>query len=205
MENLQEIVGKNLANLRKAKGLTQIELAAAIHYSDKSISKWELGYALPTVDILKDFASFYGVTLDYLVTPQEESSIQEVVKDQESTAKRINKAIILSMAIMVVVLIALSVFFSGYYFGEGRTPLWPVLIWAVPSTLLVSCVAVKVLYHNRIAFWVLVSTMVWAFLFAACCHFMWFADPPQNVWFVLMVGVPVQVMIILIINYRHVK
>lgn len=205
MENLQEIVGKNLASLRKAKGLTQIELAAAIHYSDKSISKWELGYALPTVDILKDFASFYGVTIDYLVTPQEEASIKEAVSNQESAIRKVNKAIILAMAIMVVILIAVSIFFSGYYFGEGRTPIWPVLIWAVPSSLLVASIGVKLLYHNRLAFWITLSCMVWTTLIAASVHFMWFTDPPQNVWYVLIVGIPVQVIIILLINYKRLK
>ena len=43
MENLAEIVGKNLVALRKAKGMTQMQLASEINYSDKSISKWENG------------------------------------------------------------------------------------------------------------------------------------------------------------------
>ena len=81
MDNLATIVGKNLANLRKTKGLTQSELASLIHYSDKSISKWELGYALPSVDILMDFCSFYGVTLDYLVSEKTEEEAIEALMD----------------------------------------------------------------------------------------------------------------------------
>ncbi|MEE3431444.1 MAG: helix-turn-helix transcriptional regulator, partial [Candidatus Enteromonas sp.] len=50
MENLSEITGKNLSTLRKARGMTQQQLADVLHYSDKSISKWELGYACPSVD-----------------------------------------------------------------------------------------------------------------------------------------------------------
>ena len=61
-KSLPQIVGKNLATLRKAKGLTQQQFAEQVHYSDKSVSKWELGYTIPSVDILMDIASFYGVT-----------------------------------------------------------------------------------------------------------------------------------------------
>ena len=38
MENLAVIVGKNLATLRKAKGLTQQDLAREVNYSDGYIS-----------------------------------------------------------------------------------------------------------------------------------------------------------------------
>ena len=46
-KDLKEIVGKNLASLRKKKQLTQIELAHIFNYSDKAVSKWELGATLP--------------------------------------------------------------------------------------------------------------------------------------------------------------
>ena len=66
MSDLNIIIGKNLMALRKKKGLTQLQLAEQFNYSDKSISKWEKGEAMPAIDILKNLADFYGVTLDFL-------------------------------------------------------------------------------------------------------------------------------------------
>ena len=40
---INEIIGKNLAQLRKEKGLTQREVAVKLDFSDKSVSKWESG------------------------------------------------------------------------------------------------------------------------------------------------------------------
>ncbi|MCR5333190.1 MAG: helix-turn-helix domain-containing protein, partial [Bacilli bacterium] len=47
MKALSEIVAENLAALRKKVGLTQQELADRLAYSDKTVSKWELGRAIP--------------------------------------------------------------------------------------------------------------------------------------------------------------
>lgn len=76
-ENLIEIVSKNLSSLRKGRGLTQGEIAERFSYSDKSISKWERGEALPDLSVLKAFADFYEVSLDYLVTSHSEESVKE--------------------------------------------------------------------------------------------------------------------------------
>ena len=43
MEDLKQVVAKNLTELRRGAGMTQMELAARLNYSDKAISKWERG------------------------------------------------------------------------------------------------------------------------------------------------------------------
>ncbi|MCL2675248.1 MAG: helix-turn-helix transcriptional regulator [Firmicutes bacterium] len=63
---IAEIVAKNIAALRKQRGLTQQELARYIHCSDKVISKWERGESVPDVETLAALADFYGVSLDGL-------------------------------------------------------------------------------------------------------------------------------------------
>ena len=68
MENIKQIVAKNIADLRRASGLTQMEFAEKLNYSDKAVSKWERGDSLPDVAVLKQIADLFQVTLDYLVT-----------------------------------------------------------------------------------------------------------------------------------------
>ena len=40
MENIKQIVAKNVADLRRSAGLTQLEFAEKLNYSDKAVSKW---------------------------------------------------------------------------------------------------------------------------------------------------------------------
>lgn len=66
MDDINKIIGKNLLKLRKSAKLTQMELAEKFNYSDKSISKWENGESLPSVEILHELSTFYGTTLNDL-------------------------------------------------------------------------------------------------------------------------------------------
>ena len=66
MENIREIIGENLASLRKEAKLTQLELAEKFNYSDKAVSKWEKGDTIPDIETLYNLCQFYGVTIDYL-------------------------------------------------------------------------------------------------------------------------------------------
>ena len=59
MNSLEQIVANNLTELRKEKKWTQAELAEKINYSDKSVSKWERGEALPDLKVLKQMADLY--------------------------------------------------------------------------------------------------------------------------------------------------
>ena len=58
---------ENLARLRKEKGLSQQELAERLNVSRQSISKWELGTALPSTENLIGLSRLYGASLVYLV------------------------------------------------------------------------------------------------------------------------------------------
>ncbi len=59
-------ISKNIAELRKAKGLTQEQLAQAVNVSSQAVSKWETGASLPDVQTLPLIASAFGVSIDYL-------------------------------------------------------------------------------------------------------------------------------------------
>lgn len=60
-------LGSKLSALRRARGLSQEQLAEAIGVSRQAVSKWELDAAAPEIDKIKALADFYGVTTDYLL------------------------------------------------------------------------------------------------------------------------------------------
>jgi len=60
-------VGALIASLRREKGLTQKQLADALHISDKTVSKWERGLGCPDVSLLRALAAALGVELSRLL------------------------------------------------------------------------------------------------------------------------------------------
>ena len=62
--------GERLQALRRARGLTQEDLAAELKVSRQAVSKWELGDAAPEVDKLRALAREFGVTVDELLSEE---------------------------------------------------------------------------------------------------------------------------------------
>lgn len=60
------MLGKNIARLRRAAGLSQEELAERLSVSRQAVSKWESGQAQPELTRLTAMARLFGVTLDAL-------------------------------------------------------------------------------------------------------------------------------------------
>ena len=61
------MLGKKLASLREAAGLSQEELAEVLGVSRQSVSKWEMGQALPGIERILKMADIFSVTTDQLL------------------------------------------------------------------------------------------------------------------------------------------
>lgn len=60
-----EMIGKQIAAMRKEKGVKQEELANYVGVSTQAVSKWENG-GVPDTDLLPKIADFFGVSIDTL-------------------------------------------------------------------------------------------------------------------------------------------
>ncbi len=56
-----------IQNLRKAKGISQEELADKVGVSRQAVSKWESGQSIPEIDKVILLSEFFDVTTDYLL------------------------------------------------------------------------------------------------------------------------------------------
>ena len=79
---------EKLQELRKQKGLTQEELAAALYVSRTAVSKWESGRGYPNIDSLKAIARFFSVTIDALLSGEEVLTIAEEDRKEKDTRMR---------------------------------------------------------------------------------------------------------------------
>ena len=57
--------------LRKERGLTQVELAKMVNVQQTTVSKWEVGRATPDYPVLLKLAEIYNVSVDYLLGREE--------------------------------------------------------------------------------------------------------------------------------------
>lgn len=62
---------EKLQELRKSRGMTQEELAAALFVSRTAISKWESGRGYPSIDSLKEISRYFSVSIDDLLSGEQ--------------------------------------------------------------------------------------------------------------------------------------
>ena len=66
-------IGKQIAFIRKEKGLTGEKLAEILHVSPQAVSKWENGKCLPETALLPELAKALDCNIDTLLTPKDEA------------------------------------------------------------------------------------------------------------------------------------
>ena len=90
--------GKFLAQLRKEKGLTQIQLAEQLNVTDKAISRWETGKNYPDIEIFEELSNILDVSISELLegkriekenlfTVSEKHVVKEIKKNKKSNKK----------------------------------------------------------------------------------------------------------------------
>ena len=129
---MYEILRDNLVRLRKNRGLTQVELAEILKYSDKSVSKWETGETLPSIETLVHLSDFYGVPVDDLLRKPVDVNKEVAVEK----IKIINKKIVIALAISAVWLLAVAIFVGLIINDPAKAKLaWICFVWALPCSI----------------------------------------------------------------------
>ena len=86
-------IGNFIAECRRAKGLTQLQLADRLGITDKAISKWERGIAMPDSSIMLELCDILKISVNELLSgeriimenyeKQTERKLIELVKEAE--------------------------------------------------------------------------------------------------------------------------
>ncbi len=196
-------ISKNIAELRLKSGMTQLEFAEHLNYSDKAVSKWERGESLPDITVLAAIAQLFHVTLDYLI--QEEHSPEETAAHEEAHAIRRrsiwqNRSIVTCLGVIAVWFAALAFFVIAELVSKENWHTFA-FVYAMPASAIVWLVFNSVWFNRRRNYFI-VSVLMWTGLFALCMSFKNFAD---NIWTLFSLGALGQLIILLCSHLKIVQ
>lgn len=187
---LKQTIAANIFYYRNTAGYTQAKLAAILNYSDKSISKWENADGLPDVFVLAQMAELFGITVDDLITAP---------KKKRSPAKHKGKVFITSISLGIVWLVASIAFVIAYLASQNILSALA-FVYAVPASGIVAVVFSGV-WKNRIMSGISVSFIIWGF---AVAIILTFSIAVSNIWIIITVAIPLQVLDVLWFFFRSV-
>lgn len=75
-------LGSRITGLRRAKGITQDQLAEYMGVSSQAVSKWENDLSCPDIALLPRLADYFGISIDKLLRG-ESSNVVQVVPEEE--------------------------------------------------------------------------------------------------------------------------
>ncbi|WP_192988251.1 helix-turn-helix domain-containing protein [Carnobacterium mobile] len=105
--------GEKLQTLRKAKGISQDQLALHLNVSRQAISKWGLGSSLPEVENIIEISRFFDTSIDYLLKDDLQDKEEAGNKAKKTNAALSSSVLLrLSTAFMVI---GLLISFSTWY------------------------------------------------------------------------------------------
>ena len=107
-------IGKFIAEQRKSKNLTQMQLAEKLCITDKAVSKWERGIAMPDTAIMLELSELLGISVNELLSGEKidmennNEKNEQLLLEMAKELERKNKTIWTAMwVIMIVSIIAL--------------------------------------------------------------------------------------------------
>ena len=196
MENVNEINQKLASNLiyyRKEAGLTQAELAEKINYSDKSVSKWEQGNAVPDIYILMELSKLYQVTLNELVgiDPPPPTFVKK---------KKTGLHVFIMLLSCGIVWLVATFAFAVLQIIQPDGLWWLSFLYALPVCAILLIVYASV-WNYRALQVISISALVWTAL--TCIYLTLFnAYGFTRFWVLFLIGVPLQLLEIFWASFR---
>ena len=129
-------IGKFIAECRKKVNLTQMQLAEKLNITDRAVSKWETGKAMPDTAIMLELCDILGISVNELLSGEKidmennDQKNKQLLLDMAKEIETKNKTIWTSMwAIMIVSMTALiaGIFVARFLIPEGVWQLITVL------------------------------------------------------------------------------
>lgn len=122
-------IGKFITERRKNVNLTKIQLAEKLNITDRAVSKWETGRAMPDSSIMLELCDVLQITVNDLLSGEVvsmdnynkelENKLLEMVKEKEAADKRLLSLEIIIGVVCIVIILALTAVASMLQMVEG--------------------------------------------------------------------------------------
>ena len=100
-------IGKFIAECRKKQNLTQAQLAEKLDITDRAISKWETGKAMPDSDIMLDLCDILGIKVNELLCGEmieiehKDEQLNELIFQMAKNEERYHKRLLHSAYVII--------------------------------------------------------------------------------------------------------
>ncbi len=179
---LPEITAKNIAALRTSRKLTQLELGEALSYSDKAISKWERGEAVPDAYVLLELSRIFGVSVDWILSSHDGEEAPPPPRDAKST-RRLGITLLSFFGVFAAATVAFAILATFGLF------LWQLFIYVLPAALIV-LIVFNSLWGQRHRNYLLSALLLFSILLALYIGFL-----ERNLWPLFLLAAPGSVIV----------
>lgn len=191
LSELKLISASNIIKLRTAAGMTQAELGARLNYSDKSISKWERGEAIPDAYVLTQMAELFGVTVNDILT--DDSKWQPAPDPEDPPDRSYSVNMIIAVSVIGVWTLALTAFVALWLAHVIR---WEIFVVALPVSVLVYLVLICAFGKRRHLQWVIAAFVLSIFV-AVYLLFL-----RSNPWQIFLIAIFAEILVFLACNIQ---
>lgn len=186
-DDLKEIIAANLTHLRQKAGFTQVQLAEALNYSDKAVSKWERGESVPDLRVLIKLSDIYHVSLDDMLKKR----LDKRVKPRLNLYKK--RLLITLLAMGFVGVVATVVFMIFYYIPSVRNYAYLSFV-CMPFVAAIVFTVLSSLWYRRLTMAIGASVVLWSAVLIVHVMLVLFTSIP--VWPFYAVAGGIQILII---------
>ncbi len=195
MDDIKTTISKNITELRIQAHLTQLQLAEMLNYSDKAVSKWERGEAIPDIRVLIRIAEIFGVTLDDIV--KNKNVAPSILPKKKLGGKRV---FIVALSSVFVWFIATGLF--GLFFFIPATAPYAYLTFVVaPLAMSIVLIVFSAMWGNRLTNAVASSLILWSCVVIFHVFVVTFSDF-LKIEFLYIVAAVFELLIIMWFTYR---
>ena len=154
-------IGKFIAECRKAKGMTQMQLAESLGITDRAVSKWETGKTMPDSSIMLELCGLLEITVNDLLNGERisaedyaqkvEAQLIAVMQEKEQSDKKMGLfgAVFTSVAAVLAIVGA----FALFAYNDSSDVIWYQVAMRCFSFLLMLCGVAMILLSTKIGYY----------------------------------------------------
>lgn len=185
MEEIKNIVAKNIAKIRLRHHITQMDLAKKLNYSDKAVSKWERGESMPDISVLVEIADMFQISLDDLVRPEGVENLH--------TVPRVNRSVLICMIEASVWFLSVIAFVITGLILKKVTFQWLYFLFTLPVVLIIRLIFNSIWLNPKHNYFI-ISLFMWSVLISVQISLWYFGIFVPVIY---LLGIMGQVLIIL--------